>query len=135
MTIEITQTFTPGFRLIDGSALNTLASQANAAWGLTPQAGITANAGGGRANAVVITGRIAEVATVASGNDSVVLPAAVASDTRFVINDGANALQVFANGTDTIDGTAGSTGVSLASGAKTQFVCYANGKWVSFKSA
>src|SRR5581483_560268 len=69
--------------------------------------GVTAHAGGGRAAAVPIIGMITRVTTVATAADSVVLPAAVPGLDLTIINAGANAMQVFANGSDTIDGTAG----------------------------
>jgi len=166
MTNVVTTTFVPGFRLIDGTDLNSVATEVNNALNgtttvaingtvgattpntgaftsLTSSAntrrstdsGVTAHAGGGRANAYAITKDITEVATVGSAADSVVLPASVAGMEMIVINDGANSMQVFANGTDTIDGTAGATGVAQAAAAKVQYTCYASGLWVSFKSA
>ncbi len=59
------------------------------------------------------------------------LPAAVAGDLRIVFNDGAAATQVFANGSDTIDGTAGATGVPLTNAKRAMFVCLTTGAWVS----
>lgn len=97
--------------------------------------GVTAHAGGGRASAYAITKDVTEIATVGTAADSVVLPAALAGMQMIIINDGANAAQVFANGTDTIDGTAGATGVSQAAAAKVMYVAYASGLWVSFTSA
>lgn len=120
--------FTPGFRLVDGSLLNTLFS--NQVY--SSQYGITALAGGGRSGATPITAMNSSVDTVATAADSVVLPAAAAGCHYFVANNGAAAMQVFANGSDTIDGTAGATGIAQASGANILFVCSQNGKWDTY---
>ena len=50
-------------------------------------------------------------------------------------NDGAASMQVFANGTDTINGTAGGTGVAHANGKLALYVCHADGKWLRLLSA
>lgn len=102
---------------------------------LSTDSGVTAFAGGGRTGAYAITKDVTEVATVATAADSVVLPAAVAGMQMMIINHGANAIQVFANGTDTINTTAGATGVAQAAAAKTIYVCYASGLWITFVSA
>jgi hypothetical protein len=97
--------------------------------------GITAHAGGGRASAVPIVAMITRVTTVASAADSVVLPAAVPGLELTIINAGANAAQVFASGSDTIDGTAGATGVSQAAAKTVQYLSTAAGTWHRLISA
>ncbi len=92
---------------------------------------ITAHAGGGRSSAVALDKQINRISVCATSADSVVLPAAVAGDLRIVFNDGAAATQVFANGSDTIDGTAGATGVPLTNAKRAMFVCLTTGAWVS----
>ena len=69
-----------------------------------------------------------------------VLPAGLLGGIVHVRNSGANALTVFAQGSDTIDGTAGSTGVSIASGKSALFFGYATtargvDSWTQFPSA
>ena len=97
--------------------------------------GVTANAGGGRTNAVPIVAMITRVTTAASAGDSVVLPSAVPGLDLSLINAGANAAQVFGSGTDTIDGTAGATGVSQAAGKTVQYLSTAAGAWHRLISA
>lgn len=95
--------------------------------------GLVAHAGGGQAAATVLTAGYNQVATVATIADSVQLPPALQGVGVFVKNSAAAAMQVFgANGlTDTIDGTAGATGVSIAAGKGATFYCLANGVWFS----
>jgi hypothetical protein len=99
--------------------------------------GITAHAGGGQASAVPLTSMINRVTTVATAADSVALPLAAPGMDITVINAGANAMQVFAqNGSsDTIDGTAGSTGYSQAAGKSVQYLSTAAGAWHKIVSA
>lgn len=102
---------------------------------------ITAKAGGGQATATVLAATCNNVVTVASAADSVQLPLAAAGLTVFVKNTHAtNAVQVFAaNGsTDTIDGTAGSTGTSLAATKAAVYFCALSapgGKWFRILTA
>ena len=44
-------------------------------------------------------------------------------------------MQVFANGTDTINGTAGAAGVALAAGASALYQCIVANQWKRFVSA
>lgn len=117
----------PGKRLLDGDAINDLANLINFASTYS----LTALAGGGRPGATQLNNGLNQVTTVASGADSVVLPSAVKGSLVYVINDGASAMQVFALGSDTIDGTAGATGVSQAAGASSWYVCPKNAVWYS----
>jgi hypothetical protein len=110
--------------------------------------GITAFAGGGQANATPLSGQLNRVATVASAGDSVMLPSnglvtAWSDGPRgrdglavVVRNDGANALAVFPEGSDTIDGGAASASVSLPAGTIASFYCFTAGAWfTSLKAA
>jgi hypothetical protein len=98
--------------------------------------GVVALAGGGRSAATpLLSGGFNTVATVATATDSVVLPPAVQGMEIFVQNDGVAAMQVFANGADTINGTAGATGVAHAAGKLAIYVCHADGKWLRLLSA
>lgn len=121
-----------GQRLADDDALNTILA--------TPQwqtnYGITALAGGALSSStpVLVLGANT-VTTVASGADSVVLPSAVAGSVVFVANAGASAMQVFGNGSDTINGTAGATGISVSNNKRILFVAVTNGKWFSLLTA
>lgn len=88
--------------------------------------GITATAGGGQTNAVLLTAQFNDIATVASGNDSVKLPPVTVTPNVLgsivnaipviIANAGANSLQVFGSGTDTINNVATGTGVAVGAG-------------------
>ena len=95
------------------------------------QDGIVAHAGGGQANATQLSAVINRVTTVATTADSAVMPASVAGWTVTVINSGANALQLFGLGTDTINGVASGTGISVAAGVTKTLKCVTVGAWFS----
>jgi hypothetical protein len=87
---------------------------------------LTAHAGGGQANALLLPSRYNRVTTVASAADSVKLQPGVPGLVQTVRNDAVtNSMQVFGSGTDTINGVATGTGVAVAAGHEAQFVCYA----------
>ena len=92
---------------------------------------ITAHAGGTRAAAVKLTSGINRIATCATAADSVSLPPAVGGQLIIVANAGAAAAQVFADPStsDTINGVAAATGVSLAAGKSASFSSSAPGVW------
>ena len=98
--------------------------------------GVTAHAGGGRGSAVAISTILTRVTTVGTAADSVVLPVAAPGLELTLINAAAsNAMQVFANGSDTIDGTAGSTGYSQAAGKTVTYFSTAAAAWHKMISA
>ena len=129
--MAIPQRLEPGKRLADDDALNTALA--------TPQwqtnTGITALAGGGRTGAPVLVLGSNEVTTVASGADSVVLPKAVPGSVVFVVNATATSMQVFATDSDTINGTAGATGVAQAGNKYALYVAADLGKWYRILTA
>ena len=88
------------------------------------------SAGNNQATALALTKNYTVVATVASST-GVVLPAASIGQTIYVFNNGANVLQVYGNGSDTIDGVAGSTGVPLTNAKRCAYVCVAANTWIS----
>jgi hypothetical protein len=98
---------------------------------------ITARAGGGRPNATRITAAVNRISVCATAADSVALPPAVGGQVIYVQNSGAAACQVFADtGTsDTINGVAAATGISLAAAGKASFASPAIGVWFSLLSA
>lgn len=91
--------------------------------------GIVAHAGGGQGSAYALTMQTSRVATVATAGDSVLLPAAVIGDELLVINEGANYMQVYGTGADTVDGVASGTGVPQMAGSVVIYVCPTAGKW------
>lgn len=123
--------FFGGPKLITGSELlqliNALFSVAGSG------AKITALAGGG-AGGPGLNYAINTVATVASNNDSVTLPPAVAGQRVVVNNDGASTLAVWGNGTDTIvaeGSTSGSaaTHATQLTGVCATYWCVSPGLW------
>lgn len=131
--MAIPNRFQSGFRLEDGNDLNK--ALANPQW--QTNYGITALAGGARNSStpVLVLGANT-VTTVATAADSVVLPVAVAGSVVWLRNaDAADAVQVFANGSDTINGTAGATGISVANGKTVLFVAATNNVWFSLLTA
>jgi hypothetical protein len=93
--------------------------------------GITANAGGGQGSATALTKEVNNVTTVATAADSVKLPTSVAGLKIVVLNNGANNMQVFGAGTDTINGVATATGVSQLASSAVLYVCPVAGVWFS----
>lgn len=89
-------------------------------------------AGTTRTDALVLAKEINNVTTAAAGT-GVVLPAGVAGMKITVYNNGANLIKVYGNGSDTIDGTAGSTGVSLTNALRCDYQCVATNTWLSAK--
>ncbi len=85
--------------------------------------GLTAYAGGGKANAVQLAYGINRITTCASLGDSVKLPAAVQGQSVRVINAGAQPCNIYPYSTDTVNGLATTLGQSLAPGAQVEFFC------------
>jgi len=109
---------------------------------------LTAHAGGGQTNALQLVTEINRITTAATSGDSVMLPPTTqypssgdaynvgsvvqgVGQTVFVINHGANPIQVFGNGTDTIDDVASATGVNQMQGSLVLYTCTSVGKWYS----
>lgn len=123
--------FNPGRHLMDGTNMN----QMSAAIG-SNESGKTAGIGGTRAAAYPIVAAQTQFSVVTSANDACVLPKAYPGCSCYILNsDAANSLQVFANGSDTINATAGATGVALANGAAALYQCIVAGNWRRFISA
>lgn len=95
----------------------------------TAATALVAHSGGGQASATVLTADINEVTTVAAAADSVKLPASAPGLRITAINQGANPMQVFGNGTDTINGVAFGTGVSQLVGSVVEYWCPVAGVW------
>lgn len=132
MAANFPKWFPSGFRLIDGNKLTS--------WFNSPQVSyedsITAKAGGGQANAYQLTARINRVSVSANAGDSVKLPNASTAPGAviWVINDGAQNIQVFSFSVATIDGIAGNIGVTVSAGRRSTFIGTKgnpNGAWES----
>lgn len=116
--------FQSGFRLFSGEQLN--AGSQN-----SYEDGITAKAGGVQANAYLLTGNFNRISVCANNGDSVKLPPSSPGEEIVVINDGAATAQVYGFGTDTIDGVATATGVTVSNAKRAIFWCVTAGKWQS----
>lgn len=101
------------------------------------QYGLTALASGLQAGATQINTGHNAFDTVVGANDSGQLPAASPGSTCYVANNGAQTLTVFGKSgrTDTINGTAGATGVDQATGVHAVYFCAEEGKWSRILSA
>lgn len=95
----------------------------------TTRTGITAHAGGGQANAVLLTAAFNRVTTVATGGDSVRLPPAVPGATCVVFNRGAQSMNVFPATGQSINALSPNSALAVAAGAGARFVCVAAGIW------
>jgi hypothetical protein len=119
-----------------GPGLQDMSLMANGG-GYTYANNLTARAGGGQANATQLTACLNRVTVVATAADSVQLPQAVGGQAITVINaGGGNSLQMFGQSglTDTINGTAGSTGIAIASGKSIELFSFP-GAWHGVLSA
>lgn len=92
---------------------------------------LAAKAGGGRTGATLITSMVNRISTVATALDSCVLPPAFEGLCIAVLNDTANALQMFAQGSDTINTVAGATGVPHMNKSLVWYTCHIDGAWVA----
>lgn len=98
--------------------------------------GITAFAGGGQGSAVALTSTINRITTVATGNDSVRLPAATAGRIVFVQNAAAsNSANVFPATGEVINALSANAAFALASNKAAVFFCAVNGTWTSILTA
>lgn len=122
-----------GFALIDQLWLNGLSGGSNRRYVNS----VTAHAGGTKAAAYQLPANVAaiEVDTVASDNDSVLLPQAKAGTVIAVFNAGAHTLGIYGKGTDTINSVATATQYSLATTVSALFFCAKDGAWAAIKSA
>lgn len=102
------------------------------ATGLTSLATATtiSAAGTTRSNATALTKTINKLTTVASGT-GVILPASAVGQIVIIENGGANAVQVYGAGSDTIDTVAGSTGVVLTNAKRCLYICVAANTYIS----
>ena len=97
------------------------------------QDNIIATPGGGQSGAFALStgAEVFRVNTVATQGDSVLLPPAINGLDVYVINHGANDMQVFGTGTDQIDDLASATGVAQMPGSLVLYSCTTTGKWYS----
>lgn len=125
--------FIPGYRLLDGSDMQTLLDGVRL--GTNSVANTLTATGTNLATALALTKGVNNV-TTAAASTGVVLPssAAVGVGGRVIIyNNGANAIKVYGQGSDTIDGVAGATGVTLTNALRCEYRCIAPNTFLSAK--
>ena len=133
--------FDPGFRLFTGKHFNDLTDAINNILGgstgfiqQTVATGLTA-AGTNQATALALTKGINVISTAAAST-GVSLPAAATvgiGGSVMIFNDGASAIKVYSavGILDTIDGTAGATGVTLTNALRCRYTVTAALTWKS----
>ena len=127
---DLTQRFLASRQLLPGSWANAVTD----AW--TSFQSVTATPAGTQDTSIALNAANINIAVVATANDGVKLPPAkVGMEISIVNSDAADAAQIFASGSDTINATAGATGVSLAAGAAIILRCIKDGNWRRFVSA
>jgi hypothetical protein len=95
--------------------------------------GVTAFSGGGQSSATVLTKEINVVTTAAASSapyDSVKFQAEANGEAIWVINAASNPLQLFGNGSDTVNAFGSTTGVTILPGDICRFVGDGSGAWV-----
>jgi hypothetical protein len=97
---------------------------------------ITAKAGGGQANAILMTAAINRVTTVGSSADSVKLPPSLAGLDVVVINAAAaNAMNVYPTSGEAINALSADTAFSVTANKVATFYCCTAGRWHSLLTA
>lgn len=122
------------FTTVSGTAFTGTYFTASAYFDESTSDALTA-AGTTRTDALALTTAINNVTTAAL-NTGVVLPSAATVGVGghvIIYNNGVNPIKVYAAGTDTIDGTAGSTGVTLTNALRCEYRVTAAGKFLSAK--
>lgn len=110
--------FVVGKALQDGGDLQKMAQQL-----YETVSGLTAQADNTKANATPITSPNAVISTVAGAGDSVLLPPGYVGLEIWLTNAGAQSMQVFGSGSDTINGVDTATGVAQANGVSALYRC------------
>ena len=87
-------------------------------------------AGTNRATALVLAKQINNITTAAASTGAL-LPVGGIGMRITIFNGGANAMQVYANGSETIDGVAGATGVVLTNAKRCDYFFTAANTWIS----
>lgn len=126
-TANFPQIFQPFFRQFSGTRLNRAIYDPQ----YSTQDSITA-VGSTQSAGPVLVAQSSHITVCATGN-GVQLPLAVVGMERNIRNDGAQTLKIYGNsaGTDTIGGTAGATGVTLAAAANVSYRVISAGKWIA----
>jgi hypothetical protein len=121
----------PIFNDVNGSVTDSAYSITNSLLNQPAVSALTAHSGGGQSSALALTKAINNVTTVAAAGDSVRLPASAAGQEITITNSGANSMQVYGAGTDTINGVATGTGVVQLPGQTVVYTCAVAGNWLA----
>jgi hypothetical protein len=78
---------------------------------------------------VLLSAQTSRIITVATVNDGIKLPPSAPGLEIVIINHGANAMQVFGSGSDTVDDIAAATGVSQMAQSFVIYSCVTAGAW------
>jgi hypothetical protein len=126
--------FTPGNWYTEGLASGFQTGGGSFAT-FSTQVGITSTAGGTQGTSVLLTAMNCQITAPASGATGVLLPPAKPGMEITLMNNSTSATPptVFASGSDTINGTAGATGVAgpANAAAPTIYYVFAAGAWVT----
>ena len=129
-TNTLNQRFIPSRQLLPGDWANAVTDA------LVSSQAVVATPSGTQATSILLNAAQVNITAVATAADGVKLPPAIAGMEISIVNsDAADAAQIFASGSDTINATAGATGVSLAAGAAIILRCIKTGNWRRFVSA
>ena len=115
--------------MVDAVTLGALQRLKYSAFSFSPP--LTANSGSVQSGATLCPAVVNTFNTVAGAGYSGVLPAATAGRIVYVINAGANSLNLFPNGTDQIDALGASNAFSLVNGGIIQLTATSTGQWYS----
>jgi hypothetical protein len=121
----------PVFNDTAGSITDSGVSIVNSLIEQTAVSSLTAHSGGGQGSALALTHAINNVTTVAAAGDSVKLPTSVAGLEITITNSGANSMQVFGTGTDTINGITDTVGVAQLPGQTVVYTSAVAGNWLA----
>lgn len=121
----------PVFNDVTGSITDSGMIIANGLLQQTASTSLTAHSGGGQTSALALTKGVNNVTTVAAAGDSVRLPASAAGQEITITNSGANSMQVYGAGTDTINGVATGTGVAQLPGQTVVYTAAVAGNWLA----
>ncbi len=119
-----------GFRMFSGEFLQTMFARILQG-GISRQDTITAHSGGTKAAAFPLVASWNRITVCAADHDSVLMPPAIAGSQVMVINAGADILDVYGKGTDTIDTNATATATNILTTKLKVFTCITRGAWIT----
>ena len=100
-------------------------------YSLLPAASGLVLTGTTRADALPLTAQLNFVDASTPAGAGGILPLAITGNAITIYSGTANAIKVYASGTDTIDGIAGATGVTLGASHRCVYYCFHTGTWSS----